>query len=567
MVALVVTSILLLLALAAPGQTIKGMSVKGMGVGNPTVGAAAPGFIPSTTYAAQTGSQTVIADTRTVYPDTRAGVLTPDYELGSTNVSQENIKNLLYSGTTTKVYAEFMSWFRDDGTCALGLGGEGGWSVLRWATGGHYCVGYNSNDAARIHAQVNDMILRGFDGVMVTYEGVYRNGTTTYTTSDATVQLLKADLEARCSGSCPFGFAIMYDGSAFQYSDGYAGAPHTSQCCSIASGPDEDAFIAKMRDDVCYLNKNYFGSPAYLKVGGKPMMQPFISEGGRTATSSPSWADAWIILNTFTQDLAANCPATFGAAYTGAADNGDVAWYFDGSFTHDGLTNSSTVGPVYGAFTWENGVNDTYGVAGQTSNNASSISSVDSYYTAAKTHPLAQNFGAIWPGFNDKLADWAPNPPGCAAGSDCTTAGRMADAACGTTWLNSIARVNAAYNSGTQLPYLGVVTWNDYDEGTGIETGIDNCYSITSPAVVGSNFTWTMTASRAAASITTIDHFTLYLADGGGNMQVLQDGISKSAASVAIPGTVPAGTWSLYLKMVGVNSIRNKPSAAVTYIK
>ena len=41
-----------------------------------------------------------------------------------------------------------------------------------------------------------------------------------------------------------------------------------------------------------------------------------------------------------------------------------------------------------------------------------------------------------------------------------------------------ILEINGLYNSGKQLPALQLVTWNDYEEGTEIESGISNCLTI-----------------------------------------------------------------------------------------
>src|SRR5262245_16543028 len=61
------------------------------------------------------------------------------------NVSKVPISTLLYQGATTRIYAHWMGWFgaRD-----------------------HADVGYRSDDRAQIHRQVEDMVSRGFSGVI-----------------------------------------------------------------------------------------------------------------------------------------------------------------------------------------------------------------------------------------------------------------------------------------------------------------------------------------------------------------------------------------------------------------
>ena len=49
-----------------------------------------------------------------------------------------------------------------------------------------------------------------------------------------------------------------------------------------------------------------------------------------------------------------------------------------------------------------------------------------------------------------------------------------------------ILEAQQPYNSGKQLPALQLVTWNDYEEGTEIESGIDNCFSLSASVSGGS---------------------------------------------------------------------------------
>jgi hypothetical protein len=73
--------------------------------------------------------------------------------------------------------------------------------------------------------------------------------------------------------------------------------------------------------------------------------------------------------------------------------------------------------------------------------------------------------GAAWPGFNDRKASWSLN--------------RYMDARCGKTFEESLRLFRRYYTSADPLPFLMVVTWNDYEEGTAIERGIDNCQNST----------------------------------------------------------------------------------------
>jgi hypothetical protein len=72
--------------------------------------------------------------------------------------------------------------------------------------------------------------------------------------------------------------------------------------------------------------------------------------------------------------------------------------------------------------------------------------------------------GGVWPGFDDSKASWGLN--------------RHIDRRCGKTFDDTF-KVFRKYDDGTNpMPFLMIATWNDYEEGTEIESGIDDCVSI-----------------------------------------------------------------------------------------
>ncbi len=62
---------------------------------------------------------------------------------------------------------------------------------------------------------------------------------------------------------------------------------------------------------------------------------------------------------------------------------------------------------------------------------------------------------------------------------------------------------------------MQLVTWNDYEEGTEIESGIDNCVSV-SAAMAGNSLQW-----KIAGSEDTIDHYRVYVSSDGQNLMPL----------------------------------------------
>jgi len=77
-------------------------------------------------------------------------------------------------------------------------------------------------------------------------------------------------------------------------------------------------------------------------------------------------------------------------------------------------------------------------------------------------HPSQLTIAGIWKGFDDYNASWGNN--------------RVIAQQCGQVLLNTAAEIST-YFGGTnpQLPYLQVVTWNDYEEGSAIERGLGKC--------------------------------------------------------------------------------------------
>lgn len=69
--------------------------------------------------------------------------------------------------------------------------------------------------------------------------------------------------------------------------------------------------------------------------------------------------------------------------------------------------------------------------------------------------------GAAWPGFDDERASWRRN--------------RRMDYRCGRTFDQTLRTYHQYFNGDQRLPFLMIVTWNDYEEGTAIERGLQNC--------------------------------------------------------------------------------------------
>jgi hypothetical protein len=170
---------------------------------------------------------------------------------------------------------------------------------------------------------------------------------------------------------------------------------------------------------------------------------------------------------------------------------------------------------------------------------------LDSFYKAALAHPGKLAFGSAYAGFNDHLASWGDN--------------KVMDRHCGQTWLDSFARAGEYYSSNRQLQALQLVTWNDYEEGTAIEPGVDNCVSVAA-GIAGGSLSWSITGNA-----NTLDHFSVYISTDGQNLMLVQD-VAASVRSLDLaPLHLSPGQYVFYVQAVAKAGMLNKISAAVKF--
>jgi hypothetical protein len=246
-----------------------------------------------------------------------------------------------------------------------------------------------------------------------------------------------------------------------------------------------------MIDDLNYVNTTYFNSPAYLRFNGRPVVYFFGVEAYNV-----DWNQA--------RNAVAGNPIFV--------------------FRNAGGFNSAQAG---GGYSW---IEPT--VPGMTY--------LDGFYSAGLTFPSEYISGSAYKGFDDSLAAW--------------TAHRLTPQNCGQTWLATVAEAGKYYSSANQLFAIQLVTWNDYEEGTEIETGIDNCVTINA-SVSGTVASWSITGQ-----MNTVDHFSVYVSQDGQNLMWLADeATTVSSLDIAQFG-LPAGNYQVFVKAVGKPSLTNKMS-------
>jgi len=189
---------------------------------------------------------------------------------------------------------------------------------------------------------------------------------------------------------------------------------------------------------------------------------------------------------------------------------------------------------------------------------------LDEFYSDAETAYEANNqvvaVGLLYKGFDDTWANW---------GLD-----RVIAQQCGRVLMDSANEVALGGYWGTtaQIPYMQMATWNDYEEGTEEEGGINNCYTsvdLTYEAGSETKITWTLgTVSWANGFATTaaIHHYALYTAPHGGTTLTLRGQISHTATQFNLSSLdLPAGSYDVYIQMVGQPSMQNQLSNPLEY--
>ena len=377
------------------------------------------------------------------------------------NVSKVDTHSLLYSGSTTRVYASLLGWF-----------GEAG----------HMNVGYRSDDPQQVHRQVEDMMSRGIQGAILDWFGQ-----SNHPVVNGAALALRAEAEAH-SG---FEFAIMEDAGALVEA-------------AKANGCD---VTAQLLSDLNFINNQFVPSPGYMRINGRPVIFFF-------------GVDAFYIDWNQVRTQVTNNPL----------------FLFRGV---DGLTR-----PISdGGFQWEDINADAFHPASPNPFDPA-LAAQDAFYGTNPSGRLA--FGSAYRGFNDSLAPW---------GID-----RFVHPRCGQTWLDSFAEIGKFYSSSNQLTALQLVTWNDYDEGTAMEMGIDNCVYL-QPSISGNTLSWTVNNGPEA----TIDHYTVYSSTDGQNLTKLADVPTGTHSLDLSPFHLTSGTFTLYVKATGRPSIENKMSPAIAF--
>jgi PKD repeat protein len=409
-------------------------------------------FKATTTLSVETGNNTSAADS---FASQTNG------NLGATNISKTPMRNLLYPGSTAKIYVHLMPWF--------------GFS-------NHMNVGYASDDAAQVQRQLNDMVSRGVDGVIVDWFG---QGTLdhTFASYSQVVQDFMQDAEQQPN----FNFAIMDDAGSLQTCAGTAG-------CDVTQ---------TLINDLTYAYNNWENSPAYLHFNNRPVVY-FFGEEAYTL----DWTRVRASVPGNPMFIFRNTPG-----FNYAESNGGFSW-----------------------------------VAPETvsASDPMALSYLDGFDRMALSLLPTYSTESGYKGFNDALAAWGT--------------GRLIQQQCGQTWLASMAESGKFYSASQQMLGIQIATWNDYEEATEIESGIDNCVSVTA-AVTGTVASWSINGQA-----NTLDHYTVFLSQDGENLMWLADVPTSTSSLDLAQFQMNAGPYTVFVQAVGKSSLSNKMSAGASLV-
>ena len=254
-------------------------------------------------------------------------------------------------------------------------------------------------------------------------------------------------------------------------------------------------------NDLNYVATTFETSPAYLRMNGRPVIFFFLN-----LTLPIDW-------NLVRSSVQGNPLFIFrnSGGFTQLQTNGSFSWV--------GIASTST---------------------------DMGLSYLDNFDSTSLNYPAEYPFASAYKGFNDTLAPWGKN--------------RIVSQQCGATWLATMAENGKYYSATRQLDAIQLVTWNDYEEGSEIESGIDNCVSI-SASTSGASLNWGITGQE-----NTLDHYTVFVSTDGQNLMPVADVAAGGAHSFDLSTLgLASGSYVLYVKAVGKAGLKNHMSAPVSY--
>jgi hypothetical protein len=257
--------------------------------------------------------------------------------------------------------------------------------------------------------------------------------------------------------------------------------------------------------DLNFIASHYFSSSQYIRINGRPLLPTFDVDWYYPDPSATLYASNAIFIDW----------ATVRASISGnplILERGPL-----------GLTESSRISD--GAYSWI-GINKLDPLD-------EDLKYIINFDKTALSMPGRIAIGSVYKGFNDAAASWSQH--------------RILDQHCGKLWLDTFRTTAKTLGSQIdQLDALQVTTWNDYEEATTLETGVDNCLSVTA-SLTGSRLNWAISPNTAASSAT-LSMCVVYVSTDGKNLAQLQVLPTNARSLDLTQYALPAGNYKLFVK-------------------
>lgn len=273
-------------------------------------------------------------------------------------------------------------------------------------------------------------------------------------------------------------------------------------CRQSTHQTDEACLISELR----YAHQHYFGSPAYMRRPASSSGRPVIFFFG-LHTRPIDWKKV-------RRDSAPQALFVFrnSGAFDRADSDGGFAWIGDSSEPRNGMEY------------------------------------LDRFYRKAlarAAHQPTLIFGSAYKGFDDSLASWGRH--------------KLVPQDCGRTWLDTFRVVNHYFSAHQQLSDLQLLTWNDYEEGTELETGIDNCVELKA-SITGDGLQWQIGQGYGPA----IDHFDIFATDPRDAKLRLLATLPRDKRRLRLEHLSP-GAYNVTVKAVGAPFFQDRTSSPVSF--
>jgi hypothetical protein len=261
-----------------------------------------------------------------------------------------------------------------------------------------------------------------------------------------------------------------------------------------------------------HFNAKYYSNPSYEKVGGRPLV--FLWDVAGHVGANVNWTQLKTQISGNPLLIQYQAPG-----FTVTASDGAFSWVDPFAPFTSGVVDGTTY-------------------------------LTGSFLPACTAHQSLLCISSVIKGFNGTLTEnvsWSD--------------GKFIDQQSGQTWLNWWA-ANASYvNTGKRLDYVGVVTWDDFQEGSPVQPGILNNVGFSSTQVSGTILSWAVTGNE-----NTVSGYTIFITPDGVNLAQLTSVTTSAAKSLDLSTfTIPPGIYSIYIQAVGQPCIVNRTSAAVPY--